>query len=325
MFDDSDNYHDDSGGALDESRASDDDGGPSDVKPENWAESFALCNPGRSNTLEREMERGLNRELSAEFLGTFVLILFGVGVNAQVTLGGGNTGDYFSINVGWGLAVTLAVYVAGGVSGAHLNPAVTLAFACLRGFDWRKVLPYMVAQVAGAFVASALVYACYYDALQHLDDGVRQIPGLTAAAEQATAGIWATYPQDYLSLTGGFVDQVVGTAMLLLMIFALTDEKNLAPQMNLGPVIVGGIVFMVGMSFGLNCGYAINPARDFGPRLFTAVAGWGSGVFTAHENWWWVPIAGPLVGGVVGGWVYDQFIHRFHSQQAIDSNVGDHQ
>lgn len=254
------------------------------------------------------MANGLKRELAAEFLGTFVLIVFGVAVVAQVVLSGGGNGEYLSINFGWGLAVTMAVYVAGGVSGAHLNPAVTLALAVHRGFAWNKVLPFIVAQLAGAFVASVVVFATYHEALDAFDGGVRQVSGSTA-----TAGIWATYPQEYLSpFPGGVIDQVVGTALLVLMIFALTDEKNLAPQMNLGPLLVGAIVFLIGMTFGYNCGYAINPARDFGPRLFTAVAGWGSEVFRAGHHWWWVPIVGPLVGGVLGGWIYDAFITNQH-------------
>src|SRR5205807_8844103 len=105
------------------------------------------------------------RESAAEFFGTFVLIMFGVGVVAQVVLSGRTAGDYLSINIGWGLAVTMGVYVASGVSGAHLNPAVTVALAAFRGFPWRKVMPYVVAQVAGAFAASAVVFATYAEAL----------------------------------------------------------------------------------------------------------------------------------------------------------------
>src|SRR5689334_22312256 len=107
------------------------------------------------------------REAAAEFFGTFILIMFGVGVVAQVVLSGRTAGDYLSINIGWGLAVTMGVYVASGVSGAHLNPAVTLALAVFRGFPWRKVTPYIAAQVAGAFAASAVVFATYAEALTH--------------------------------------------------------------------------------------------------------------------------------------------------------------
>jgi MIP family channel proteins len=264
------------------------------------------------------MSKEMVRELAAEFLGTFVLILFGVAVVAQVVLSGNQNGEYLSINLGWGMAVTMAVYVAGGVSGAHLNPAVTVALAVHRGFEWRKVLPYIVAQLAGAFVASAVVYLTYHEALQAFDGGVRQIPG--AGVEHATAGIWATYPAGFLStFPGGVIDQVVGTAMLVLMIFALSDEKNLPPKMNLAPLLVGAVVFLIGMTFGFNSGYAINPARDFGPRVFTAIAGWGGDVFTAGNHWWWVPIIGPLVGGVLGGWIYDIFITHRHPDDVAES------
>jgi MIP family channel proteins len=187
-----------------------------------------------------------------------------------------------------------------------------LALACRRGFPWAKVVPYSLAQIAGAFTASAIVYAVYHESLYHFDQGVRQVGG-----ERDTAGIFATYPQDFLSnFPGGFVDQVVGTALLVGGIFAITDRRNNAPDPRLAPVIVGALVMLIGMTFGHNCGYAINPARDFGPRLFTALAGWGTKVWDANNNWWWVPIAGPCVGGVLGGVIYDLFISRHHTQEA---------
>jgi MIP family channel proteins len=257
------------------------------------------------------MQRPLLREMAAEFLGTFVLIVFGCGAVAQVLLSGHTNGDYLSINIGWAIGVTLGVYVAGGVSGAHLNPAVTFPLAVLRRFPWRKVLPYCAAQLAGAMVASALVYAIYYDALNQFDGGTRQVLG-----EQGTGGIWATYPQPFLSpLPGGLIDQIVGTAMLLLCIFALTDARNSPPAANLAPVLIGSVVLVIGISIGYNSGYAINPARDLGPRLFTYMAGWGIEVFQAGQGWWWVPIVGPLVGGVLGGLVYDLLIRRHHGPQ----------
>jgi MIP family channel proteins len=249
------------------------------------------------------------REALAEFFGTFVLIVFGVGVVAQVVLGGGKNGEYLSINLGWGLGVTMAVYVAGGVSGAHLNPAVTLALAAWRGFPWRKVLPYVVAQTAGAFVAAAVVFATYHEAFTHFDGGVRQVAG-----DLGTAGVFATYPQPWLSTFGGLIDQIVGTALLICVLFAIGDQRNLPPAPNIAPFIVGLLVLLIGVTYGLNAGYAINPARDFGPRLFTAVGGWGADVFRASNGWWWVPIVGPCIGGVLGGFLYDVFIHRHHPQ-----------
>jgi MIP family channel proteins len=256
------------------------------------------------------MLKGTVREAAAEFLGTFILIVFGVGVVAQVVLSGRQNGDYLSINLAWGLAVTMAVYVAGGISGAHLNPAVTLALAVHRGFAWRKVLPYMVAQFAGAFAGSAVVYGTYAEAIKRFDHGTSQIAG-----PHGTAGIWATYPQDFLStFPGGFFDQVMGTALLMLLLFALSDRRNKAED-KYGPVLVGAAVVLIGMTFGFNAGYAINPARDFAPRLFTAMAGWGSGVFAAHDHWWWVPIVAPCVGSVLGGLIYDLFITRHHPEE----------
>ena len=247
------------------------------------------------------------REALAEFLGTFVLILFGVGVVAQVTLGGGANGQYLSINLAWGLAVTLGVYVSHGVSDSHLNPAVTLAAAAWRGFPLAKVAPYVVAQFTGAFAASAVVYVVYADALTHFDGGVRQVTGALG-----TAGIWATYPQPWLSTLGGLIDQIVGTAVLVIVVFGLSDPRKSPVAPGLGPIVVGLLVAAIGMAYGLNAGYAINPARDFGPRLFTALAGWGGEVFNAGNGWWWVPIVGPLIGGPLGGFIYDAFIGKRH-------------
>lgn len=260
---------------------------------------------------------GTAREVAAEFLGTLVLIVFGVGVVAQVVFGGGGSGQYLSINIGWGLAVTMGAYVAAGVSGAHLNPAVTLALAARRGFRWTKVGPYVAGQFAGAFVGAAVVYVTYREAFAKFDGGVRQVVG-----PQATAGVFATYPQPFLSVfPGGFIDQVVGTALLVGVIFALTDRRNFAPPERLTPVLVGLLVLVIGATFGYNAGYAINPARDLSPRLFTAIAGWGGEVFTAANGWWWVPVVAPCVGGVLGGWLYDLLIGNHHPSDSPNREV----
>jgi glycerol uptake facilitator-like aquaporin len=169
------------------------------------------------------------------------------------------------------------------------------------------VLPYSLAQLGGAFCGAAVTFLTYREALDHFDGGVRSVAG-----PHATAGIFATYPQPFLSLAGGIVDQVVGTALLLLLVLAIGDGKNFAPEPRLGPILVGAAVVLIGMTFGYHAGYAINPARDLGPRLFTLVAGWGGEVFSAGNGWWWVPIVGPLLGGVLGGWTYDALIARHH-------------
>src|ERR1700737_2345753 len=201
-------------------------------------------------------------ELTAEFLGTLVLILLGTGVVAMVVLfptttqGEAIHGGYTNITLGWGLGVTMGIYVAGKISGAHLNPAVTLALAIFRGFPWKKVLPYSIAQVAGACVAAALVYWNYLPAFRQMDPQLER-----------TAGVFTTFPAFPAVLQAGFLDQVIGTALLLLLILAITDEFNAPPGANLAPLMIGLVGVAIGMSFGGMHGYPINPARDVGPRL----------------------------------------------------------
>jgi glycerol uptake facilitator protein len=249
---------------------------------------------------------GLMAELLAEFLGTFVLILFGTGVVAMVVLfptrnaGELIHGGYTNITLGWGLGVTMGIYVAGKISGAHLNPAVTLSLAVFRGFPWRNVIPYSIAQTAGAFAAAALVYRNYLPAFRQVDPGLER-----------TAGVFTTFPAFPSWPGAGFLDQVIGTALLLLLVFAITDESNSPPGANLTPLMIGLVVVAIGMSFGGMHGYPINPARDFGPRLFTVVAGFRNNGLTDGGYAWLIPIAGPLVGGLVGAAVYDLGIRRF--------------
>jgi MIP family channel proteins len=257
------------------------------------------------------MDRSLTRELAAECLGTFLLIAFGAGSVAQMVLSNHTAGTMLSVNISWGLAVTMGVYASAGVTGGHLNPAVTLALAVFRGFPWRKVVPYAVAQTLGAFLASAVVFLVYREALDAFDGGLRAVAG-----DRGTAGIWATYPQPYLSIAGGVIDQIVGTALLLMGVFALADAKNANIPPYLVPIGVGLLVVVIGATFGYNSGYAINPARDFGPRLFTAIGGWGSEVFRAGHGWWWVPIVAPSIGALVGAFLYDALITRLRPAEA---------
>ena len=263
---------------------------------------------------------GVLGECLAEFLGTLVLIAFGTGVVASAVAalnqsGRGTTafaagGDWLLVTFGWAAAVALGIYVAGGVSGAHLNPAVTVALAARRGFPWARVLPYAAAQTAGAFCGAAVVYANYADAIRSYERAQGIVRGTLASA--ATAGIFTTGPAPYYAgaLAGPFIDQVIGTALLVLGVFALTDERNQPPKGNLSPLVVGLLVAAIGMSFGANAGYAINPARDLGPRLLAVAAGWGTAALPGPGGFWWVPIAAPLVGGVVGAVVYDLCIGR---------------
>lgn len=243
---------------------------------------------------------GLVGELAAEFAGTAILILFGVGVVAQVAAAG--TGEFDSIAWAWGLGVTLGVYVAGRISGAHLNPAVTLALAVFKGFSWRKVMPYALAQTAGAFVAALIIRWNYSEVLSRFD------PGLTSKSQ----GVFSTLPGAGVSEWGALRDQIIGTAILLFLVLAVTDARNSLPAGNLAPLIVGLIVVAIGMAFAANAGYAINPARDFGPRLASFLTGYETAFQdTSGYPYFWVPIVGPLVGGVIGAGLYELIIGRF--------------
>ena len=245
-------------------------------------------------------------ELIAEFLGTFVLILFGNGVVAMVMLFGTGVpgeivhGGYTNITIGWGLAVTMGIYIAGRISGAHLNPAVSIALAVYRDFPWAKVIPYCIVQTLGAFLAAALVYWNYHPAFLQFDPGLER-----------TAGIFTTFPAFPQLPFAGLLDQTVGTGLLLMMILAITDERNQPPGANMGALMVGLVVVAIGMAFGGMHGYAINPARDFGPRLFTAVAGFRNNGLTDGPKVFWVPIVGPILGGILGSAAYDYGIRRF--------------
>jgi glycerol uptake facilitator protein len=258
----------------------------------------------------------LTAELIAEFLGTFVLILFGTGVVAMVILFPTNNpgetihGGFTNITLGWGLAVTMGIYIAGKVSGAHLNPAVTLAFAVFRGFPWRKVVPYSIAQTAGAFTAAALVFSDYAPAFHRVDPQLER-----------TAGVFTTFPAFPNLPQAGFLDQLIGTGLLVLLIFAIIDEFNAPPGANLAPALIGLVVVAIGMSFGGMHGYPINPARDFGPRLFTVVAGFRDNGLTDGTHVWWIPIVAPLLGGLAGAALYDFAIRRFLRASALVNEV----
>lgn len=267
--------------------------------------------------MERLTRRTLFGEMVAEFTGTMILILFGVGVVAQVVTSKGALGNHDSIAWAWGLGVTFGVYTAARISGAHLNPAVSVALAVFGDFSWRKVLPFALAQTAGAFVAALLVRWVYSGAIATID------PHHTIA----TQGIFSTLPGNGsmdISTGTALIDQILGTAILLFLILAVTDSRNDAPVAWMAPFIVGLIVVAIGMAWGTNAGYAINPARDFGPRLASFITGYG----TAFEDqrgalYFWVPIVGPLIGGLVGAGGYKLLISRFMPGDDEPGEVGE--
>ncbi len=257
-------------------------------------------------------------ELLAELLGTFIIVAFGDGVVAMVVAALNQSGrgpkpfvaqaEWLLIAWGWGFGVAFAVWVAGGVSGAHLNPAVTLAQAMRRGFPWRKVPWFWFAQVLGAFAAAAMVYFNYHPAINSFEHAQHITRG--APSSIPTFSIFATFPAKYFhSWVGPFFDQVIGTAFLVGFILACIDEYNAPVKSNMAPLVIGFIVVAIGLSYGANAGYAINPARDFGPRLWAWIAGWRTiampGDYGNVNTFFWIPIAGPLVGAAVGALIYD--------------------
>ena len=251
-------------------------------------------------------------ELCAEFAGTLILILIGTAVVAQVsTSSDGSLGDHDSIAWAWGIGVTLGVYVSARLSGGHLNPAVTIALAAFKGFSWAKVAPYIVAQVLGAFVAALIVRASYAELIGTVD------PGHTIKSQ----GIFSTLPGNGIegfSMSTAFLDQVVGTAILVFVVFALTTAWNNPPLANLGPIVVGLLVVAIGMAWGANAGYAINPARDFGPRMASLITGYGDALSDQNGDlYFWLPIVAPIIGGLIGGGLFKVLIEAHLTDDTV--------
>ncbi|XP_007895329.1 aquaporin-3-like [Callorhinchus milii] len=245
----------------------------------------------------------LVKQCLAECLGTLILVLFGCGALAQITLSRGTHGAFLTVNLAFGFAVTLGVLVAGQVSGAHLNPAVTFALCLLAREPWIKFPLFSLAQILGGFLGAGIIFGLYFDAIWLHGNN-----HLIVMGPNATAGIFATYPSEHLTLINGFFDQLIGTAALIVCILAIVDPFNNPVPKGVEAFTIGFVVLVIGLAMGFNCGYAVNPARDFGPRLFTSLAGWGTKVFSAGNYWFWVPILAPLLGAVLGILVYQLMV-----------------
>lgn len=225
----------------------------------------------------------------AEYLGTLILVLMGNGVVAGALLKGSKSesAGWLTIVVGWGLALTFAIYAVGNISGAHLNPAVTIAFAVNGGFPWHDVAGYILAQIAGAFTGATLVWVHYLPHWKRTDN------------PSAKLAIFSTGPairQPVYNL----ISEVIATAVLVLaLLFIGTNEFT----QGLNPIVVGLLVISIGLSLGGTTGFAINPARDLGPRLAHALLPiYGKG--SSDWPYAWVPILGPIMGGLLGAWIY---------------------
>jgi glycerol uptake facilitator protein len=219
----------------------------------------------------------------SEFVGTLILILLGDGVVAAVLLRNSKAehSGWIVITFGWAMAVAIAVYAA-AISGAHINPAVTVGLASVGAFPWAQVPGYIIAQLLGAFVGAILVWLTYYDHWKETDDPVLKL------------GVFSTIPQ-IRNTVPNFITEVIGTAMLLFGVLAIVTNAQAA----LVPLSVGFLVLAIGLSLGGPTGYAINPARDLGPRIAHAVLpipGKGDSDFSYS----WIPVVAPLVGGIIG-------------------------
>lgn len=267
-------------------------------------------------------------ELISEMVAVFIIIAFGDSVAAMYTLYDPSpyVNAYWGVAMSWGLSVTIAIYVTGSISGTHANPAVTLALVLYRGFPVKKMLPYWVAQVIGGFIGAALVFALFGPVIDHFN----ALHHLTRA-DGGAAGVFFTHPGMAVTPMHALLDETILTGLLLFGIFAITEKFNeMAPQANSGALIIGLLVAIIGSSMGYLEAWAINPARDFGPRLFAYFAGWGASALPAPDNYWWVPIVGPLAGGVIGAGAYQLLIHPFlparvlareTEQQALTTSV----
>jgi glycerol uptake facilitator protein len=253
--------------------------------------------------------RKLTGELISEAIAMFIIIAFGDSVAAMYTLYSPSPyqNAYWGVCISWGMAVTLAIYVTGSVSGTHANPAVTLTLAIFRDFEWKKVVPYWLAQIVGAFAGAAIVYVLFGPVIDHFNAA----QNLTREAGGA-AGVFFTHPGLAITPMHALLDQIILTAFLLFGIFAITEQYNeMAPMANSGAVMIGILVAIIGSCMGYLEAWALNPARDFGPRLFAYLAGWNHAAFPSPDNYWWVPIVGPLIGGVIGGGAYQWLIRPF--------------
>ncbi|MGC2544578.1 MAG: MIP/aquaporin family protein, partial [Silvibacterium sp.] len=220
------------------------------------------------------MTKKIYGELVAEALAVLIIIAFGDSVAGMYLLYNPSPYQqaYWGVCIAWGLAVTVAIYATGSVSGTHANPAVTLALALYRKFSWSKVIPYFVAQVLGGFAGAIVVYVLYAPVIDHFNGAAH----FTRAAGGA-AGVFFTHPGLAVTPMHAFGDEIILTAFLVFGIFGITEQYNeMAPGANTGALIIGLLVALIGASMGYLEAWAINPARDFGPRLFCFFAGWGS-------------------------------------------------
>ena len=252
----------------------------------------------------------LKGQCVAEFLGTALMIFFGTGCVAALKVAGATFG-LWEISIIWGLAVSMAIYFSAGVSGAHLNPAVSIALSLFAGFEKRKLPFYIAAQVAGAFCGAGLVYLLYVSLFFEFEQTHHMVRGTLESLELASA--FTTYPNPAISIGQAALVEFVITAILMAVIMSLTDDNNGLPRGALAPLLIGLLVALIGASTAPLTGFAMNPARDFGPKLMAFIAGWGEMAFTGGRDipYFLVPIFAPILGACLGAASYRALIARY--------------
>ncbi|MFA0440884.1 MIP/aquaporin family protein [Vibrio sp. 10N.222.51.C12] len=255
------------------------------------------------------MTNSLKSQCIAEFFATGLFLFFGASCLASATLAGAAFG-LWEICIVWGLAIALAVYLSAGISGAHLNPAITIGFWMFADFDGKKVIPYIISQVAGAFFGVTMAYLLFSDLFSSYELANNMVRG--SEESLSLAGIFTTFPHPEITVFKAAFVEVVITATLMGLILALTDDGNGVPAGALAPLLIGILVAVIGAATGPLTGFAMNPARDFGPRIFAFIAGWGENAFTGARDipYFIVPIVAPIVGAIIGGAGYRFFITK---------------
>ncbi|SCU98861.1 LAMI_0F16512g1_1 [Lachancea mirantina] len=242
------------------------------------------------------------KEPFAEFIGTLILVAFGVGGTLQNLVTDGAGGSYETVAFGWGFGAMLGVYIAGGVSGGHLNPAVTIAIALFRKFPKGKVPVYIIAQIFGAFFGGAIAYGYFWSSISVYEGGehLRTVK---------TGSCLFTNPKSYVTWRNAFFDEFISSAMLVGCLMGLLDDSNSPPAPGTGAFIVGLLIAAIGMTLGYQTNFTMNPARDLGPRIFASMIGYGAEVFHLYKWWWaWGAWGATILGGITGAFIYDVFI-----------------
>uniref|UniRef100_A0A915PI70 Aquaporin n=1 Tax=Setaria digitata TaxID=48799 RepID=A0A915PI70_9BILA len=238
----------------------------------------------------------------SEFYGTLLLLFIGISIVHQFDLSHRQLNTWMHINIGWGFTIMFCVYTCSKTSGGHLNPAISLTFYTLGKLPFSHVLYYIICQLLGAFIGTAFAYTLYLDQTHHVLGDLR-----IASGPNGTATLFTSMPAPHVSNTIAFWDQFVGTGFLALFACVVTDKRMEIPT-SLHAILFGLLVAMIGMAFGMNLGYPINPARDFAPRVFAALIGYGWEVFSYHNYYFWIPILAPFFGAVAAAWSYFIFV-----------------